>query len=227
MFAEANVSRVQVFHLEHRVATEMVPVLRPMLGSSDALSATNSQLVVRANAETLLAIAALVEQLDVAPRKLQLSVQRTTGRLPDDTTNSHRRRYNASRESIQQLRGVEGVPMLLHQREDTLFVQQIGRENIALGTQPIHNALQFVVRIYDSTATVDVYVQSGDRSRHGGGAVEHSELSTRLAGPLGQWLTVASDSPSSKKPERRVLTAGGTTQQYQLANLHIRVDVLP
>jgi type II secretory pathway component GspD/PulD (secretin) len=69
MVSQARVDPIEVIPLHHRSATELLPVVRQMLGNAGTVSAYDHQLVVKATREQLTAMEKLIAELD-RPRPL-------------------------------------------------------------------------------------------------------------------------------------------------------------
>lgn len=79
----AIADEARILQLKHRTAEELVPVIRPLLGPDDALSGMGYRLIVRTPEKNLKEIERVLGQLDIAPRRLQITVQQT---VADDST---------------------------------------------------------------------------------------------------------------------------------------------
>lgn len=66
---------IEVIVLKHRLPVEIVPVIRPLLASDDALTATGNQLIVRTDSRTLAQIKSLLPTLDTPARNLLITVR--------------------------------------------------------------------------------------------------------------------------------------------------------
>ena len=71
----AAADEARILYLKHRPAAEIIPVIRPLLGPDDALSGTDYRLIIRAPDAKLKEIERILPQLDVAPRRLRITVQ--------------------------------------------------------------------------------------------------------------------------------------------------------
>ncbi len=67
----------RIIQLKHRNATDLMPMIRPLLRPDDALSGRDYQLILRASDRTLHDIEHLLVQLDVEQRRLQITVEQT------------------------------------------------------------------------------------------------------------------------------------------------------
>lgn len=87
----AAASELEVIKLRHRSAEEMLPVIRPLLEQDDVASGMNDQLILRTSPQKLEQIRALLERIDVAPRRLKITVLQ-----------------NADSETVARLTGISG-----------------------------------------------------------------------------------------------------------------------
>ncbi|OGS92620.1 MAG: hypothetical protein A2Z95_07250 [Gallionellales bacterium GWA2_60_18] len=67
-------AELEVIALKHRNAEELLPIIRPLLDGDDVASGMNSQLILRTSPKRLTEIKKLLESLDVAPRRLRITV---------------------------------------------------------------------------------------------------------------------------------------------------------
>ncbi|MDO8595326.1 MAG: hypothetical protein Q7R45_01765 [Sulfuricaulis sp.] len=90
MLALAGVSaeETRIIQLKHRPAGEIIPLIRPLLGPEDALSGMDYRLIVRTSDRNLKEIERLLAQLDVAPRRLRITVEQRVADDRDTTTHS-------------------------------------------------------------------------------------------------------------------------------------------
>lgn len=76
----------RVIPLRHRLAQEIIPLLRPLLGPNDAISGADFRLVVRTSNKNLKEIERVLAQIDVAQRRLSISVRQVVLQDKDNTT---------------------------------------------------------------------------------------------------------------------------------------------
>lgn len=65
---------ITTLQLRNRPAEEIIPIVKPMLGDSDAISGRGFKIFLRSSAQTLAQVKEMLEVLDVAARVLQISV---------------------------------------------------------------------------------------------------------------------------------------------------------
>ncbi len=67
-------NELEIIALKHRSAEEVLPVIRPLLDKGDVASGMNYQLILRTSPRNLEQIRKLLESIDVAPRRLKITV---------------------------------------------------------------------------------------------------------------------------------------------------------
>lgn len=70
----AAAGELEVIALKHRSAEEVLPVIRPLLDKNDAASGMDYRLILRTSPRNLEQIKKLLESIDVAPRRLKVTV---------------------------------------------------------------------------------------------------------------------------------------------------------
>lgn len=79
-------AEIHVIQLKHRPAEELVPVIRPLLGPNDAVSAVDYRLIVRTSETRRREVERVVQQLDIARHQLTLTVRQGSRAERRDTT---------------------------------------------------------------------------------------------------------------------------------------------
>ena len=83
----AGTPEVHVLPLKHRLAEEVVPVLRPLLAPGESVNSMDNRLIVRATPATLALIEKTLSEIDTARRNLRISVRHTG--LNESTQDNH------------------------------------------------------------------------------------------------------------------------------------------
>jgi len=78
---------IQIIQLKHRPAEEIIPIIRPLLGTNDALSGTDYRLILRTSEKNRKEIDRILSQIDVAQRRLRITVKQAV--VADHATTSH------------------------------------------------------------------------------------------------------------------------------------------
>src|SRR5688572_17954799 len=70
---------LEVIPLKYRTAEEIIPILQPMLAREGSVSGLRGQLVVRTTPANLEELRRILASVDVAPRRLQITVAQDVG----------------------------------------------------------------------------------------------------------------------------------------------------
>lgn len=245
----------EVIQLNNRMGEEVLPVAESVLGGQGRVTAYGNQLIVNAPDALIRELRQVVDQLDVAPKRLLISVD--TQDLANSTAGGYRvdgsaragdvefetgrgeggrdqvriiRRSTNSRDGgIQQIQASEGYPALI----------QVG-QSVPLTTQgsdgygQIYQQTQYrdVLRGFYATATVhgdrvQISISSSrDRLAQGrSGVVEVQNADTRVSGRVGEWITVGGIDESASSDQRGTLRRY-STQGSQNLSMRLKVDVL-
>lgn len=82
----AGADSIQVIELKHRPASEVMPMVRPLLGPNDAVSGTDYRLIVRAPPATVAEVERMVREIDIARRQLTLTVRHVQSGVHERST---------------------------------------------------------------------------------------------------------------------------------------------
>jgi type II secretory pathway component HofQ len=74
----AQDASVEVLTVRNRPAEDLVPALQPLAGADGSVMSMDNRLIVRATPEALRQIKAVLQELDVAPRSLWITVRQVT-----------------------------------------------------------------------------------------------------------------------------------------------------
>ena len=204
-----------VFHLHHRLASELVPVIRPLLGSDGAVSASGDKLIVRAAPDRLKEVAGVIEQLDVPATRLIILVRQgsrdgdaaqagnATGVRRDgeeyglfEVYSTGRREGGEMRQSGQSIEGHwahinlgQAVP--IGQRRT---IQSGGTTATEESVQYIGVTSGFDVRarVSGDQVLVDIRPYRAQLAPEGGGRIDIQSLTTTVNGQLGEWIELGS-----------------------------------
>jgi hypothetical protein len=76
----ALAAELEIISLKHRSAEELLPIVRPLLDKDGVASGMNYQLILRTSPRNLAEIKKLLISLDVAPRRLRITVMQDVDR---------------------------------------------------------------------------------------------------------------------------------------------------
>jgi len=77
---QGNTNTVEVISLKHRTVEEVIPVLRPFLGSEGVISGMNNQLIVQTTPARLERIKEIIARIDTTQRQLMITVAQNVTR---------------------------------------------------------------------------------------------------------------------------------------------------
>ncbi len=72
--------QVEVVTLNYRTAEQLIPVIQPLVGAGGAVTGMQNKLIIRAQAAQIAQIKRVVATLDVAPRRLMITVRQSVTR---------------------------------------------------------------------------------------------------------------------------------------------------
>lgn len=75
----AGADEARMIQLKHRSASEVMHLIRPLLGPDDALSGLDFRLIIRTSDRNLKEIERLLAQVDVARQRLRITVEQVSG----------------------------------------------------------------------------------------------------------------------------------------------------
>jgi type II secretory pathway component GspD/PulD (secretin) len=206
----------EVVPLNYRTSDDLLPVAKSFLGPDGTVSAYNNQLIVNAEPRKIEELRALISQLDVAARRLLISVDTSdsASRSSNGMNQSRVISYGtASREGgVQQVQASEGAPALIQvgqsvpvttTRTDNYGYAQSNTEyrNVTQGFYVTASVTGDIVHLNISTNRDRVSQERPDTFK-----VQSTD--SQVSGRLGEWITLAGVSDQS------IADRQGNTQQY-------------
>ena len=213
---------IEVIPLKSRSAEELMPLIRPLLDPSEALSGTGYQLIVRATPERQDEIRALIAQLDQAAKQLRISVRRAaheeiereraqanivvigSGGGEVETRGSaiiRSTRDKSGERNNFQVTALEGTPAFINAGEAFPVPTQSGyivdgQPIITQGIeyQQLNSGFYALARTNGDEVTVDISPQREVLDPRGTGHIQTTSLVTTVRGRLGEWLELGGTS---------------------------------
>lgn len=124
--AAAAQMRVEVIPLQHRMAADVIPVLRPLLPQGGSVTGMNNQLILKTTPENLAEIRMVLDNLDQRLRQLRISVRQDADHYGDVTRQSVSGRAEVGDVTIAQERdaGPDGLTLGAGSRDDHVRYQR-------------------------------------------------------------------------------------------------------
>jgi type II secretory pathway component GspD/PulD (secretin) len=235
---------LEVIHLKHRTAEEVIPVLQPLLESGGALSGQEYTLFVRAGPRNVAQLRAALDQIDREPRQLLISVRQggsegasregasVSGRIGSDGgaatvrgTQSSTRTQSGGIGSVSVIEGSSAfiasgasVPIVT-----TLAAGAGSRPWAATSThyRDLTNGFVVTPRVNRDGVVLDIE-QKNEQLRDGGIQTQH--LSTQVSAKLGQWVRLGGVEQSASSNQRGILSREYSTTS-EAREVWVKVDV--
>jgi type II secretory pathway component GspD/PulD (secretin) len=225
---------LQIIHLQHRSAEEVIPVLQPLLEPGGALSGQDYKLFVRASSANVAQLRQALAQIDRAPRQLLVSVRRGTSqelerealggslatgsdgsRATVHATDSAAQRTGNGIASVQVL---EGNSAFIATGSSVPFVTAIaaggGRRPWIAGStsyRDISSGFTVTPRLSGEQVVLDISQQS-QQVNSNNRDIQTQSLSTQVTGRLGEWIQLGGVSESSSSTRSGILSRSYSTQ---------------
>jgi type II secretory pathway component GspD/PulD (secretin) len=249
-FAAQPVSaqELTVIELKNRRADELIPVLKPLLAPTTALSGIDYKLIVRGNDNDLRRIREALAVLDQAPQQLLLSVKsanssdiereqvQVSGQLGSNTqltVQTGANHNDSSGSNISSLRISEGqsahisnghlVPFAATVITQPGVIQNNSHNNrVIVQQRQVGTGIEVRVRITADIVIIDIDAQH-DQMAGNNVAVNH--VISQISGKLGQWLPLSQIENSTQESQSN-LTGRTLRTAEELRSLWIKVEVL-
>lgn len=214
---------ITTIQLKNRPAAEIIPVVEPMLGESDAISGRGFKIFLRASPQTLAEVRDMIDALDVAAKVLQISVfQGSTRGLAElgfggdiriDNSGASVRiegtgtRKRLENRPIHQVRVSEGKEAYIETGEQIPYfsgAQWIAPGGVTGGIEYKNVTTGFYVapRLHADGDSVTLRISPFRQSQgSSGGGIATQAAHTTLSGPIGEWLLLGGVSEELRRAQ--------------------------
>jgi hypothetical protein len=231
----AHAQQLTVIDLKHRTADEVLPLLRPLVGSDAALTGVDYRLLVRAGNADVMRIREALAVIDRAPKQMLVSVRYATqsqiasehagvsGRLStgDSQLTVRAGRDTATREqsNVSSVRVLEGQAAFVASgaRVPIVSAVMISRHRVGavIEERNVSSGFQVLPRVNGDTVVLEVGAQQ--EQLQSGNRIAVQNVNTSVSGRVGEWLALGgveetSNTTSSYIGGRRVATANDQRQ---------------
>ena len=244
--------QLEVLQLHNRPAEQIIPLLQQHLETNEALTGRGFQLILRARAERMQELKALIAQLDAAAARLRISVrrasvaeierdnQRLSGEVRMDESGAalrgkvtiHRTEAKSHERDTHMVNTLEGEPAFI--AEGLAFPAVGSQVHIINGRRVVTNTLEYrqlesgfyaLARINGDLVTVTASPKREALSPRGGGMIESESLITTVRGPVGQWLELGGRTAAVERSRSGVVHRT-ESKEHEANPIWIKVDVL-
>jgi hypothetical protein len=245
---------IAVLALHYRQASELEPVIRPMLAPDDAMTATGMQIILRTDPDTLSEIKTLLDELDRAPRNLLITVDSPqtrsssinsiqggisagndvrviAGNAPRNGSSVHI--YNSQNVTQSggsyQLRVLEGQRALISAGVAAPVTQQVvtvgpGGTIVQQNVQYASADNGFYVLPRLAGDTVTLEIEPRQESFKRNGVIESQRAHTTVSGRLGEWIQIGGVSQHRSSGGSGTLYRSESQQNVE-SDIRVKVDV--
>ncbi|GAC1039187.1 secretin N-terminal domain-containing protein [Pseudomonas sp. No.117] len=233
--------RTEVMPLQYRTADELLPTLQSVLGAEGKVNVYGNQLIVNAEPARLAEIRNLLAQLDTQPRRLLITLATRAGssgtgqdyrvagnlqapqvRIIEDSTDQRE-------DGAQRVQVTEGYPAFIRFGEDvpvtTYQTSPYGQTSAQTDYRRLERGFQVTARLSGNLVHLDISSVDDHAATRQPGAIQTQSATTRLSGPLGQWLDLGGFRQQAAD-DRAGLTRYYSTEGRHDRQLSIRADLL-
>lgn len=240
LWAEPTVGdTIEVIDLRHRAAEEIVPLVKPLVGTGGAVTGRGSQLLVRTSTAELAQIKAIITQLDRAPAQLLITVEQSsdlalTRRDTDLPENAHVRVHGTERQDEATLRHsvrvMEGHEAFIATGQDVPAAASAPimygsglRGTGSVDYRSVRSGFLVLPRINGELVTLTLTPQQMQLHPDRGGAIDIQSASTTLSGKLGEWIEFGAVENGKQVSENVILRS---TARERGARQRLRFQVI-
>ncbi|MFC0712186.1 secretin N-terminal domain-containing protein [Azorhizophilus paspali] len=244
----------EIIQLNHRMADEMLPVAHALIGDEGRVHAHGNQLIVNAPAAQVQELRALLEQLDIPPRRLLITVDSSAARSgtqhgysAGDSVDSgdveirNGRLQDGNRlrilshgtdrqgDALQRIQATEGYPALIQTgRSVPLHDTQIGPYGQLYREtyyRDITRGVYVTARISGDIVHVALSSSNEQLDPSLPGAIDVQQLDTQVSGRLGEWIDLGNSSESRDNDQQAPLRRYSASTREELS-MRLRVEIL-
>jgi len=226
---------MEIIPLQNRPASEIQPIIAPLLDASDTLTPNGFKLIVKTTPARLLEIKALIKQLDTVLNNLNITVIQSKDvnaeqlnaqasinvhfpiNKPSDTQGQINARYEQkqrqhSRHDEQVLKTLEGVPAHIktgsyHPIETThRYNSRYGHRTITRQTQLIEASTGFTVLPRLNGEQVMLEISPWSDNLQSNGSIATQAAKTTIRTRLGEWVEIGAVNQQRQAEETGLLS---------------------
>jgi len=227
----------EIVQLNNRTSDDLLPVAQNFIGRDGKVSAYGNQLIVNADPDKIQQLRALITQLDVAARRLLISVDTNDSNEGDRggyTVNNNNTRiinYGTTNRTggTQQVQATEGTPALIQVGQSVPFTTAQSDSYGGLQTQTqyrnVTQGFYVTASVTGETVHLSISTNNDRMSQERQDVVNVQSTDTQVSGRLGEWITLAGTNEQSTA-NNSGYTRNWSTQGRSDMTLRVKVDPL-
>jgi len=252
-FNTLSADRIEVIQLHGRTANELIPIIKPVIGSEVGLSAQGYKLIVRGEEKDIAQVHEILKQLDSPPKQLTISLRRGGGTTINRSEASasgtissgdarlsvngsgpakirlHETRRSLNDDSIRRINAIEGRQAFIQTGQlvpvGERHVDQFGRQTNSVRYKNINSGFYVVPRVSGEFVNLELLQNNMSIDRHGRQKFNTQRTGTSLRGRLGEWISIGGVSQQSSQSGSGILHSTRRNSNTDL-ELYIKVDVV-
>lgn len=242
--------RIDSIDLHQRTASELIPILQPMLDNGGSLTGTGYKLFIRSSPENIEQLRQMIAQIDVAPQQLLISVSLDRRVLDENQhAGAHVRIQGGNRPAPE---GRIKYDVRMFERKQTTRAPQVQQVRVSEGLwatirtgqavpiatrnrnpdgtvtetytyTAVASGFQVLPRVNGNTVTLAIRPQSQSTQARHEGAYNTTEINTTVTGKLGHWIVLGSVGTSRQHSGSGIIYH---TQQHSndTSQIYVKVD---
>ncbi len=238
---------IEVIELKSQLPENIVPVIKPLLGSRGTATSMNNRLILKVEADQLNEIRRLVDQLDRPPQRLLIEVSHeggvqgqqsdfdVKGRISTTGNNQvnvqiKERSTRGQFDANQMVQATEGYPALINYGQVIPYrehhVQAYGnhvRRQSFTSFEDATSGFYVVPRLNGDRVSLEI-LQHRNRYQPQNRSIAVQNTSTFLSGRLGEWISLGSIGESTYQRDQGIVSRR-TRDVNQDQQLFVRVTL--
>ncbi|MBZ9783561.1 secretin [Pseudomonas sp. REP124] len=229
----------EIVPLNYHTSADMLPVAQNFIGRDGQVSAYGNQLIVNADQRKIDELKALISQLDIAPKRLLITVDTNENNFQGDqgySVNGNKpqvRIINRSTDSrdggIQQVQATDGMPALIQVGQS---VPLTSSQTDSYGDLRSETEYRNVTQGFYVTASVtgeivhlSISTNRDRMSQERPDVVNVQSTDTTVTGRVGEWILLAGMNGQTQA-DKQGLARSYSTQSRNDMTLRVKVDTL-
>lgn len=229
---------IETIEIRNRPASDILPVIKPLVAPAGSVSAMMQILVIRTTADNMDEIKTLVAELDEIPEMLAITVRQASRTMANDHGGNLRHRhgrtgvrfYSSHADSDMrgnyQIRTLEGhaawikTGQLIPLAHRYVTIDRYGRRTFRDGIQyhSVDSGFYAVPRVHGDTVTLHIQPHQSRMTSTGPGMVRQQGADTVVTGRLGTWLEIGGVEQDEDRDQRGIawMTGHGQDSDYRI-----------
>ncbi len=230
----------EIVPLNYRTSADLLPVAQSFIGKDGKVSAYGNQLIVNAEPRKIDELKAFIAQLDVAAKRLLITVDTNENNFQDDqgysvngAKPSQTRIINRSTDSrdggIQQIQASEGAPALIQVGQSvpltTTRTDPYGNQQNQTQYRNVTQGFYVTASVTGEFVHLAISTNRDRMSQERPDVVNVQSTDTTVTGRLGEWITLAGVNRQTQA-DKQGLTRSYSTQGRDDMTLRVKVETL-